>query len=144
MGHLFSRLRVNPRQQELFRIPAPIRPMKPRLRAGSRRPPAARGGKSRRAFIFAIAREQRRVMLSFSVNRNEHQTSRRSTMNMMNPCQAPPAAVALLTAAVLVAVFVAGGLPAVFAYAVALEIWIRCLTPAHEQVPVRHDEDPKP
>jgi hypothetical protein len=143
MGHLFSRLRVNPRQQELFRISAPIRPKKPRLRAGSRRSTAARGGKFRRGFIFAFAQEQRRVVLSFSVDRNGDQTSRRTTMNMINPCQVPPAAVALLTAAVLVGVFVAGGLPAVFAYAVALEIWIRCLTPAHEQVPVRHDEDPK-
>jgi hypothetical protein len=59
----------------------------------------------------------------------------------MNPYPVPPAAVGFLTAAVLMAVFAAGGRSAALAYAIALEFWIRFLTPEQERVPVRTDED---
>jgi hypothetical protein len=59
----------------------------------------------------------------------------------MNPRHVPTATVACLTAAVLMAVFVAGGLLAVFTYAIALELWIRFLTSEPQPIPVRRDED---
>jgi hypothetical protein len=60
----------------------------------------------------------------------------------MNRYDCPPSAMAFLTAAVLMALFVAGGLPAALAYAVAVETLIRFLTPEpqHEPVPVRTDD----
>jgi hypothetical protein len=70
-----------------------------------------------------------------------HQLDRRS---VMSPNEVPPAALGFLTAAVLMAVFVAGGLSAVVAYAIALELWIRFLTPEPVQVRVRHEDDRQP
>ncbi len=58
--------------------------------------------------------------------------------------QCPPLSLAFLTVAVLLAVFVAGGLLAVFTYAIALELWIRFLVPDLGHVPLRHDDDREP